>query len=186
MGEPLPVATPGAVAAGSLVPQTANPTDGGQNVHIAGGSVQTSPAPPVSPASYQAPSTSLTGQSGATWLSGTAYALPTGLKSVSFVINWTHGGPTSQLSYRIRLGHASGVMGVSRIRNASPVLAGAVATQAEYQSTITVAEVGADAVIPVVYENSDGFAYIALDVQQAVVDGGGDGTVGITLAGSYA
>lgn len=38
---PLPVAAPGAVAAGALVPATANPSDGAQNVHIAGGSIAT-------------------------------------------------------------------------------------------------------------------------------------------------
>jgi hypothetical protein len=34
MGEPLPVAAPSATAAGSLVPATANPTDGGVGVHV--------------------------------------------------------------------------------------------------------------------------------------------------------
>lgn len=152
-----------------------------------GGSVTAAPSPPVTPATYVASATSLTGKSGATWLLGATYTLPTGLNSVSFSVDWTHGGPTSKLSYRIRVGHASDKMGVTRTRNSAPAsIVGAVAYRDEYQEVVTPVEVGVDAVVPVVHENTDGYTVIALDVQQAVVDGAGDGTVGVTVAGSYA
>ncbi len=142
-------------------------------------------APPTSVSSYITPATSLTGKNGATWLTGSVFTIPAGVKSISWVVNWAHGGPTSQLSYRIQVGHANNLLGITRIRSTAPSIASQVATTTEYQSIVTLAEVGVNAVVPVTYENADGFAFAELDVQQAVVDGAGDGTVSVTIAGSF-
>lgn len=144
-------------------------------------------APAVAPATYIDAGTGvLTGDTGATWLTGGAFAVPSGAKQVTWVITYNGGGTTSQLSYRIRVGHTSGAMGVSRIRNSSPSISGSVANQSEYSNTITLAETGtATVTIPVPYDVSGGYQFVALDLQEAVVSVTDAGLATVTIAAGF-
>jgi hypothetical protein len=142
--------------------------------------------PPISPSQYFDAGTVLTGDSGNTWLLGTAYQIPAGVKALTWVVSYSGGGSTSQLSYRLRIGHSSGTMGVTRIRNSAPTISGSTANQAEYKNTVTLTETGTTTVVvPVPLDVSGGIAYAALDLQEAVVDPHDAGVASATLAGSY-
>ena len=133
---------------------------------------------------YIAAGTALPGDT-TTWLDGGAFNVPSGIKSLSFAVNWTHGGVTSQVEYRILVGHSPAIMAVSPIRNSSPSISGDVAEQVEYQSQIQPVETGEDAVFFVPFDVTSGVQYIKFQIRQKTKDGGGNGTVGVTVSGSY-
>jgi len=119
------------------------------------------------------------------YTSQTAFAVPAGAKTVSFLVNYTGGAAGGSVAYKIVKGYSSGSLAAEQVAQNSLAVSGTTASQSIYDAIYQRPVTGTSASsFPVDVDVSGGWTYVALYLAETGVTAT-PGTAAISVAASY-